>query len=56
MLLCVVVESLNTKELVRAVKEACVQPCTLCRECNNSSGTSEVHLIIVEGTMILAVE
>ena len=47
------VESLDNRDLTRAVQQACLHPCVHCPQCD-TQGSGDIHLVIVEGTMILA--
>ena len=50
-------QSLNQKELLHVLQDACCKPLTLCQQCcgqNRDEGIT--HIVIVEGNMILALE
>lgn len=49
-------ESLNHQELVHIVEQACSHPHILCQNCISLEASANFHIVIVEGTMILALE
>jgi nicotinamide/nicotinate riboside kinase len=55
-------ESLNQSALLHMVQEACNQPRALCQQCpaqkrdTKSSGEMQTHIVVIEGTMILAID
>ena len=55
-------EALNQRALLHMVQETCKQPHALCQQClthrseTKSSGQMLTHIVVIEGTMILAIE
>lgn len=60
-------ESLNQEALLHAVDDACNQPHTICQQCASQpcskvetsvggASTAKYHIILIEGTMILALQ